>query len=196
MRVVVSSLISSFGDVITVFVLFQCVVGMFAVLGVSLYSGVLFQCNNPDAKGKADCVGSFFDAATNATVEAVWANPTYSGDTGTSGFSFDDFVQSYLTVTDIIGLLGISDVLYAVMAITGPDLQPQANESPANALFVIVVVIVGAFFLLNMYTGVIVQGYSRSDGTLFLTPQQREWVETKHLVRRRVCCLSVPTLAN
>ena len=182
MRIVVSSLINSFSDVVTVFVLTQCVLVMFAILGVSLYSGQLYSCNNPDATGRADCVGTFFDAAANATVDAVWANPSYSGDSQSAMFSFDDFYESYLTVTDVVGIEGFTDVLYAVMAVTGQDKQPRGNASPANALFIVAVIFTCTFFLLNVYAGVIVQSYARSDGTAFMTVQQREWVNTKMMV--------------
>ena len=185
MRIVASSLINSFGDVINVFILSQVVTVMFSILGVTLFAGALASCNNPAATGKADCVGLFTDPTTNATVAAVWSNPVYSGDSGTDSFSFDDFVQSYLTVTDVIGIEGFTDVLYSVMAVTGVDSQPRGNASPFMALYIVAVIFIGTFFLLNVYAGVIVQSYAKSDGTAFMTQQQREWLNTKIAVRRR-----------
>jgi hypothetical protein len=182
MRIVVSSLINSFGDVINVVILSECVMVMFAILGVSLFSGMLSRCNNPAARTKAECVGHFVDSVTNATTAAMWSNPIYSGDLGGVPYSFDSFPESYLTVNDIIGIEGFTDVLYSVMAVTSEDEQPRANASPFMALYIVSVIFVGTFFLLNVYAGVIVQSYARSDGTAFMTIQQREWVNTKLMV--------------
>ncbi len=198
MRIVVSSLIDSFGDVINVFILSQCVTVIFAILGVSLFSGKLFRCNNPAASGRLDCVGTFIDAVTNQSVAAVWSNPTYENIAGATGFSFDDFIQSYLTVTDVIGIEGFTDVLYSVMSVTSIDYQPVAKASSVMALYIVSVIFIGTFFLLNVYAGVIVQSYSRSDGTAFMTVQQREWMNTKLAVRNvyLLLCAFVVLLAR
>jgi hypothetical protein len=181
MRIVVSSLINSFRDVISVYVLLQCFTVMFAILGVSLFSGLFFRCNNPAAATRADCVGTFVDGS-GATVEAAWANPRYTGGGGV-GFSFDNFYEAYLTVNDVIGIEGFTDVLASVMDVTKIDSQPRRDASPWMALYIVAVIFLGTFFIINLYAGVIVQSYSRSNGTAFMTMQQREWVNTKLMVR-------------
>jgi hypothetical protein len=94
MRVVVSSLINSFTDVVNVYILAQFVTLLFAILGVSLFSGQLYRCNIPSITTRDDCVGEFvLSSGLNASVTAVWANPSYGGDSSLPSFNFDNVLQ-------------------------------------------------------------------------------------------------------
>lgn len=179
MRVVVSSLMASITDVLNVYVLTQFVSLIFAIMGVSLFSGLFYRCNNPGASGRADCVGWFVDPTTGVNTSAVWSNPTYAGLVGNPPFSFDDIWNAFLVVKEVQVTEGWTEVLAAGMDTTAEDVQPEFNASRWNALYFIGVVTVGTFFVSQLYTGVIVQSYSKSAGTAFMTPEQRRWILTK-----------------
>jgi Ion transport protein len=178
MRVVVSSLMSSFTDVLNVYLLSQVVSLMFAIVGVSLFSGLLLRCNNPAATGVHDCVGTFVDVTTGENTSAVWSNPSYGG-LNDPPFSFDDILNAFLVVKEVQVTEGWTEVLSATVDITAEDQQPQFNASPMNSLYFVALLTIGTFFVAQLYTGVIVASYSRSDGTAFMTEQQRDWIVAK-----------------
>lgn len=179
MRVVVSSLMSSITDVVNVYFLTQFVSLIFAIMGVSLFSGLFYRCNNPAATSRADCVGWFIDPTTGVNTSAIWANPTYSNMHGNPPFSFDDVANAFLLVKEVQVTEGWAEVLAAGMDTTSDGLQPRFKATKWNALYFVGVITVGTFFVSQLYTGVIVQSYSKSAGTAFMTPEQRKWILTK-----------------
>ncbi len=190
MRVVVSSLMSSFTDVINVYFLSQFVSIMFAIMGVSLFSGLFYSCNNPDALGKQDCVGTFTHPVTGMNTTAVWSNPAYAGFTDNPKYSFDDLWNAFLVVKEVQVTEGWTEVLASSMDVTDYGKQPEFNASRMHAFFFIAVIAIGTFFVMQLYTGVIVQSYSRSEGTAFMTDTQRQWIQAKLQVRH--CLIDVP----
>jgi hypothetical protein len=156
---------------------------IFAILGVSLFSGLFHRCNNPAATGYSTCRGSFIDPETGLNTTSRWANPVYAGVDGQPAYSFDNIGQAFLTVTEIMNVEGFIEVMGAAMDTTMVGEQPRANASPLNCLFFVLAILVGNFFISNVYAGVVIQSYSRSDGTAFMTPEQREWVNAKLIVR-------------
>lgn len=185
MRVVVSSLMASFTDVLNVYLLSQVVSLMFAIVGVSLFSGLLFRCNNPAATGATDCVGTFIDPASGLNTTSVWSNPSYSY-ADDPPYSFDDVMNAFLVVKEVQVSEGWTEVLAAAMDITAEHEQPRFNSSPGNALYFVALITIGTFFVTQLYTAVIVQSYSRSDGTAFMTEHQRQWITAK----LKVCILT------
>jgi hypothetical protein len=179
MRVVVSSLMSSITDVVNVYFLTQFVSLIFAIMGVSLFSGLFYRCNNPTASSRAECTGWFLDPRTGVNTSAVWANPTYASVPGDPPFNFDDVANAFLLVKEVQVTEGWTEVLAAGMDTTSDGLQPRFNATKWNALYFIAVITIGTFFVSQLYTGVIVQSYSKSAGTAFMTPEQRKWIVTK-----------------
>lgn len=183
MRIVVSSLMASIGDIFNVYLLTQVIDVMFAIMGVSLFSGLFYQCTNPAILTEAECFGEFTDPNTGFPAMAVWTNPSYRLYPGNFSndptYSFDDVASGFLLVKEIIVTEGWTEVLGQGMDITSPGLNHQYNNSRMNALFFMAIITVGTFFAQQLYTGVIVKSYSKSDGTAFMTPSQRMWVNAK-----------------
>jgi hypothetical protein len=117
---------------------------------------------------------------------ARWVNPTYEGIARLPAFSFDNVAEAFLTISEVINIEGFTDVMSAAMDVTSKERQPSRNAAAANAAFFVVVIVIGTFFVSNLYAGVIVQSFSRSGGTAFLKPEQREWLYTKRKVRARL----------
>lgn len=63
-------------------------------------------------------------------------------------------------------------------------MQPGVMENYWNQLYFVVFIILGAFFILNLFIGVIIDNFNRlkqqyEDGVgIFLTPGQRNWINT------------------
>ena len=70
---------------VNVCVLLMAVFLVFAIMGVSLFMGKFYFCNNNHAEGHTDCTGAYENEGY--LVPSVWANP---GLDGFGSYSFDN----------------------------------------------------------------------------------------------------------
>ena len=85
---------------------------------------------------------------------------------------------------EVLGLEGFVEVMASAMDTTSIDSQPELNASRYNSLFFVLSITIGTFFITELYAGVIIQSYTKSDGTAFMTEEQRQWADAK----LQVCC--------
>lgn len=156
------------------------------------YSGdVCRDANNVAITDPASCVAAGYQ----------WANAEQN---------FDNVVHAMLTLFEIASLEMWLDPLYAAMDL--PDnigQQPIRNQSPWWALYFVLFVIIGAFLVVNMFIGVVVDNFEKaktqSGHSLLLTENQQNFVDSIHLVLSQKpevsmsppdfdeCCLSLKT---
>ena len=56
--------------------------------------------------------------------------------------------------------------MYAGMDVVGLDLQPRRNVQPAAAVFFVVFIFMSSFFVVNLFIGVIVDGFNQVSACL------------------------------
>ena len=166
------------------------VVLLFALIGTELYLGRLDTCN-AIFLSKEQCVGNIV-----IHQELVWddvdsfAELTPSSDLLTGGYlvplrwekpvlHFDDMLSSSFTLLQVMSLSSWSDLMYATVDATSEDHAPQRNAQPAHVLFFIVFIVIGTFFLVNIFIGVIVMSISVEENVDLLTDDQRNWRELR-----------------
>ncbi|OJJ49743.1 hypothetical protein ASPZODRAFT_89183 [Penicilliopsis zonata CBS 506.65] len=150
----------------------------FAIYAVNLFNGQLMECNDGNVSGSLDaCVDEYASSPYNWNVWAprVAANPYYD---------FDNFGNSLFILFQIVSQEGWIDVQQSAMSITGVDVQPQDNASPANGLFFVVFNLLGAVFVLTLFVSVFMRNYTEQTGVAFLTAEQRSWLELRKLLRQ------------
>ena len=79
------------------------------------------------------------------------------------------------------------NVMYAAIDQTGQDMQPVRDNNRLWALFFIVFLVLGAFFILELFVGVIIENFSRLreiKGQGVMTEAQRQWAATQQFVMR------------
>jgi hypothetical protein len=73
--------------------------------------------------------------------------------------------------------------MYTGMSLRGLDLIPVMNSKIPLSLFFIGFVIIGNFFITNLFVGVVVSTFNREKeklGNFFLlTEEQKKWLKTK-----------------
>jgi hypothetical protein len=101
-------------------------------------------------------------------------------------YNFDNSYNSFLTLFVIATLDDWSTKMYYTIDSTDVDQGPEKNAHQVYALYFIVFIIVGSFFLLAFFVGVVIRQYNltkdKLDGLSFLTPEQKHWVETQRMV--------------
>ena len=113
--------------------------------------------------------------------------------------NFDNIGQALLALFEVATLEGWPEFMFAAMDVTDDrDARPRRNASAASALFFVVFVVIGSFFVMNIFVGVVVHKFQvakeRTDGaSVFLTDQQRAFVDRVKVLldtgRPRTLCL-------
>lgn len=147
----------------------------FSIWGLNIFRGKLSQCNDSDLTYFTSCHDEYLASPYNWDLWAPRAmTKTY--------YDFDTFPHAFRIQFEVISLEGWVDVLQSVMAITGKDTNPENGSNLFNAFYPVLYNIVGAIFILTLFISVIIQNYSESRGTAFLTDKQQSWYEFEKLL--------------
>ena len=77
-------------------------------------------------------------------------------------------------------------IMYNSADIVGYDKQPVRDASKGMEMFYVCFIIVGGFFLLNLFVGVTIEKFSsmqeKNKGGIFLTPEQHEWQKVQKII--------------
>ncbi|KNC50163.1 voltage-dependent T-type calcium channel subunit alpha-1I [Thecamonas trahens ATCC 50062] len=154
LRLVVTALSNAVPSMLQIVVITLVFWLMFGIMGVTLFKGLFYACNDPSVAGRAECVGAFDPdpVVTNGTLLAgtaiprVWANAPYS---------FDNIGEAMLTLFEVSMLHGWADIMRSGTDATSVDLQPSPSSKPAAAIYFIAFIVFGSLFVLNLYIGVV-----------------------------------------
>ncbi len=111
----------------------------------------MFHCVGDDVsnvKNKTDCLSNPNNTWTNAV------------------FNYDNIVNSFLTLFVIATLDGWVDQMYNGIDAVGEGMQPIKNNNEYMALYFIIYLFIVAFFVLNMFVGVIVDNFQMCDSKM------------------------------
>ena len=180
LRVIATSLVSALPGMVSVMVFCVLLFWIFGVLGVGLLKGRLYQCSDASIFMKDDCYGSVistvpsaFGMASNVTNHRQWQRIHWSSHFDSLDFSLYTLLKISLSDNWYVPMY---DAVYS----TGNDSGPQRNASEAYSLYFIVFMLIGNFFAVNLFVGVLVEQFvmKRRDGEGYslLTEAQRQWV--------------------
>lgn len=182
MLMVFHTLVRSLAAMGNVTVLAGMVFLIFAILGVQLFAGLLWSCNDASVAGKSDCVGSYLDPSTGDLQQREWTN---------MWLNFDNIGNALLTLFITSTLDGYTPTMYMSMATSRATegQQPQPGSNPAAFLFWFAFITLCSFFVLNLYIGVVFFQYGRlkslsETGSTLLTASQTGHVEMLRAVFR------------
>ncbi len=119
---------------------------LFAILGVQLFGGKFFSCNDNSVVGKVDCVGVHNYTAGNSTVVVArqWKN---------SELNFDNFGNAILALMVVTSLDGWERLMWSAIDATDVGQQPVRYNSPENGLYFVVFILIAVFCALNLFIG-------------------------------------------
>lgn len=169
MKHLVSALLSSIGAITNVVLVLFIVWFMFAVLGVSIFSGKLYECENTYYDLETDCKSAGY----------AWVN---------SETNFDNIFEAFLSLF-IVGLLeNWQEIMYLCIDARGQGISGSQNYNAASAYYFVFFIFIGSFFFLHLFMGVVfikfhqVKQEEYSINTLLLTPKQQFWIEMQRLI--------------
>ncbi|XP_058807730.1 muscle calcium channel subunit alpha-1 isoform X4 [Phymastichus coffea] len=141
--------VKTIGNIVLVTSLLQFV---FAVVGVQLFKGKFFSCNDQSKMTLEDCQGTFIkyeDGNINKPVtdERKWSRNT---------FHFDDVGKAMLTLFTVSTFEGWPGLLYVSIDSNAEDKGPIYNFRPIVAAYYIIYIIIIAFFMVNIFVGFVI----------------------------------------
>lgn len=178
MQLVMRSLIlsvTSIGNVTVIMLMFFVI---FSILGVQLFGGQFYSCNDASVGSKSECVGTFIDQGVE--IARKWSN---------AEFNFDNLAAALQSLFITLTLDSYVPIVYNAMSVRGIEKQPHYASAKWNVLFFIAFSVIVGLCLLNLYVGVVFYQFSRirllsQTGSAFLTSDQQEWVEVVKIVSR------------
>jgi voltage-dependent calcium channel T type alpha-1G len=164
-------------NVILVTCLFLYICG---IIGVNYFKGRLNEC-----VGVVDVMGPRIMELLNS-VDDKWGCINSGGEWVRDFLNFDDVFNAMRTFFIVSTSVQWSDIMYRVCGIRGYDLTISDNiEMPIAALFFVVVVVIGNFFLMNLFVGVIISTYNREKelaGKDYMKSDDQKSTENTHLM--------------
>lgn len=211
MKVIISAVIDSLAVNVGVLALSGLGLLMFAILGVSLFGGVMWSCTcsfvYPDGVTPSTAVfgddGGWLDLATGlyneSTPAAVVTEDQCVGSDQSGGrygidpalpdtisecywvnrpYNFDSISNAMMALFTASTLAGWTDIMEAGIDQTGIGMQPASFSVPAFIAYFLMYVLVMAFFVTNLFIGVLIDFIGTSDGSALLTDDQQKMTDT------------------
>jgi len=185
---------------------------VFGILGMQLFLGTFFYCDNPTCCAPLDnsttslnyqtCSSEFWESAavnqalpiqdntTICCVDAndlccqVWEKEQCIGSDCrwlNADMNFDNIFKSMMTLFEMCTSEGWAQVMYQGVDAVGIGFQPQRDHRVVMVLYFISFMIIGYFFIINLFVGIILDKFSEEhkSGNPLLTKDQGRWVDTQ-----------------
>uniref|UniRef100_A0A8D0H1I3 Voltage-dependent T-type calcium channel subunit alpha-1G n=1 Tax=Sphenodon punctatus TaxID=8508 RepID=A0A8D0H1I3_SPHPU len=145
LKLVVETLMSSLKPIGNIVVICCAFFIIFGILGVQLFKGKFFVCQGEDTRNitnRSDC----------AEASYRWVRHKYN---------FDNLGQALMSLFVLASKDGWVDIMYDGLDAVGVDQQPVMNYNPWMLLYFISFLLIVAFFVLNMFVGVVVENFHK-----------------------------------
>lgn len=149
LKLVVRTLMTSLETIGNTVTIVSVIFLIFAILGIQLFAGKFRYC--VDSTGQRNESVTNLLGCSNSGGKII--NPT---------LNFDNLLASFLTLFYVASLDGWVAVMYNGIDAVGIDENMQTNHSKVVALFFVAFLLIGNFFVLNLFIGVIVDSFQRA----------------------------------
>ncbi|XP_024517811.1 sodium channel protein type 3 subunit alpha isoform X2 [Selaginella moellendorffii] len=175
LKSLMSNLVKTVPAIVAVLLFTFLIFVVFGSIGVQLFRGLLYSCNDATITHRAYCTGHYYNNI-GIYVPRAWTNPTFHFDSIGNAFlslfvcsTFDNWVTNWL---------------YPVMDIVGENKQPQRDNSPAYAIFFVAFCICGGFFIVRVFIGVFINEFGKNSGSKLLTERQKLWRDMNRIIQK------------
>lgn len=171
MRLIVQSIMATVPKLTNVLLVLILFFFIFAILGVQFFKGRLQRCEV--VQGASAVLRADLNIkACLAIPGGVWRNPPYH---------FDDSLTALLVLFEVGSLEMWPNIMHAAMDSTPPGMAPSKDYTSEAAIFFIVFILIGAFFVISLFVGVVVDQYNKMHdqftGSNHLCHAQREFLQ-------------------
>ena len=215
LKLIVNTLFKSVPSVLNVAFISILFFLIFAILGVNYLKGSFWACSFNSSSGDVSSDSHMFMnwivtpelvAHNVSAVQARYCSSSSNDDvlalqlnarslcqclggtwSRTIAQHFDHIGQAMLTLFELTTTEGWVDVMLAAVDQRGIDAQPQRNANEIWIVFFILFMLVGSFFVMNLFVGVVIDNFNQLKAELgadaFLTTEQQMWIKTQKRCR-------------
>ncbi|XDB58882.1 hypothetical protein ABFV05_012498 [Capra hircus] len=166
--------IRTIGNIVLVTTLLQF---MFACIGVQLFKGKFFSCNDLSKMTEEECRGYYYvykdgDPTQIEVHPRQWVH---------NAFHFDNVLSAMMSLFTVSTFEGWPELLYKAIDSHEEDKGPVYNHRVEMAVFFIVYIILIAFFMMNIFVGFVIVTFQEQGETEYknceLDKNQRQCVQ-------------------
>ncbi|XP_043425338.1 voltage-dependent L-type calcium channel subunit alpha-1S isoform X3 [Prionailurus bengalensis] len=166
--------IRTIGNIVLVTTLLQF---MFACIGVQLFKGKFFSCNDLSKMTQKECRGYYYvykdgDPTQMELRPRQWIH---------SDFHFDNVLSAMMSLFTVSTFEGWPQLLYQAIDSYKEDTGPVYNNRVEMAIFFIIYIILIAFFMMNIFVGFVIVTFQEQGETEYknceLDKNQRQCVQ-------------------
>merc|ERR1719487_2527997 len=118
-----------------------------------MMKGQMYYCSATDALDEDTIASDVITKGDCLRLGGEWVNSKYN---------FDNLFQALMTLFVLASIDGWVDIMYQGVDTVKVDYQPQPNNRIGMILFFVSFLLVGGFFILNMFVGVIVENFRKA----------------------------------
>ena len=145
LKMIVAALFESVGSIVNVSFIVMIIWLMFAIYGMNTYMGMFFYCSEDPYKNNTK-----------------WVCEAAGGQWLRFDSNFDNLGQAMLTLFIVASLEGWPDIMYQAIDVTRIDNGPKYEFSPGQSIFFVFFILIGSFFFLNFFIGVLFLKYEQA----------------------------------
>ena len=172
LRLIVTALFESVGSIFNVSIVVLVVWLMFAIFGINSYKGQLFYCSKD----------RYFYHLKQTCEEA-------GGEWLLHDSNFNNILEAMMTLFIVSSLEGWPEIMYNSLDIVGEDKGPLQDNDVSQSIFFIVFILIGSFFFLNFFVGVLFLKYTqaKNNETKGYLPVHLTWIEIQNMILGAKC---------
>ena len=171
LKVAVQALLMAIPNIFYVSVIAMLFFAIFGMTGVNMFKGQFYFCAGISEQ---ELLASVINKDDCEAKGGIWRN---------SDNNFDNIFNAVLTLFEMSTTEGWVDIMYKGVDATGIDKEPKENHNRLSALYFILFIIIGSFFILNLFVGVVISTFNLQRDSLgknyLLTSTQKEWIDTR-----------------
>ncbi|XP_012872760.1 PREDICTED: voltage-dependent L-type calcium channel subunit alpha-1S [Dipodomys ordii] len=166
--------INTIGNIVLVTTFLQF---MFACIGVQLFKGKFFSCNDLSKMTEEECKGYYYvykdgDPTQIELRARQWTH---------NHFHFDNVLSAMMSLFTVSTFEGWPQLLYKAIDSSEEDMGPIYNNRVEMAIFFIIYIILIAFFMMNIFVGFVIVTFQEQGETEYknceLDKNQRQCVQ-------------------
>ncbi|XP_074173205.1 voltage-dependent L-type calcium channel subunit alpha-1S isoform X1 [Rhinolophus sinicus] len=166
--------IRTIGNIVLVTTLLQF---MFACIGVQLFKGKFFSCNDPSKMTEEECRGYYYEYKDGDPTQIELHPREWTH----NEFHFDNVLSAMMSLFTVSTFEGWPQLLFKAIDANKDDTGPVYNNRVEMAIFFIVYIILIAFFMMNIFVGFVIVTFQEQGETEYknceLDKNQRQCVQ-------------------
>lgn len=171
LKIAVHALFMAIPNIMYVSIVAGLFFAIFGMTGVNIFKGQFYSCKGIEDANLLSTVSTKHDCIDKG---GVWMN---------FDSNFDNIFIASTTLFEMSTTEGWVDVMFLGVDSRGVDLEPKKNTNRAYTIYFVMFIIIGSFFMLNLFVGVVISTFNLEKENLgknyLLTATQKEWIDTR-----------------